>query len=82
MDPATLRRIDRAERAVRALGFTDLRVRHYGELGRLEVAAADVARALEPKTRVHICAAIRGAGYQRAVVATRPLRSGSLNISR
>ena len=80
VDPATLARIDRAERAVRALGFPELRVRHYGELGRLEVAAGDLARALAPHARERICAAIRGAGYARAIVAKQPLRSGSLNL--
>jgi uncharacterized protein len=77
VDPATLARIDRAERA---LGFPELRVRHYGDLGRLEVAAADLARALAPHARERICAAIRGAGYARAIVAKQPLRSGSLNL--
>ena len=46
VDPETLRRIDRAERNVRALGFPVLRVRHHGIMGRLEVAADDLDRAL------------------------------------
>ena len=62
VDPETLARIDRAERAVRALGFPMLRVRHHGILGRLEVAADDLDRALEqragdrrrdPRRRLH-----------------------------
>src|SRR3954453_2655715 len=46
VDPETLARIDRAEQAVRALGFPVLRVRHHGILGRLEIAAEDLDRAL------------------------------------
>jgi uncharacterized protein len=80
VDPATLARIDRAERAVRALGFRELRVRHFGDLGRLEVAGADLTRALAPHLRERLCAAIRGAGYTRATISERPLRSGSLNL--
>src|SRR5215218_5787280 len=59
VDPETLAQIDRAERAVRALGFPVLRVRHFGVLGRLEVD--DVPRALEHEAE--IVAAIKRAGY-------------------
>ena len=50
--PRRSRRIDRAERAVRALGFPVLRVRHHGILGRLEVAAEDLDRALEREPEI------------------------------
>jgi uncharacterized protein len=74
-----LARIDRAERAVRALGYSELRVRHYGNLGRLELPARDLSSALEPEVHAAICAAIRSAGYARAEVDNRPFRSGRLN---
>ena len=77
VDPETLARIDRAERAVRALGFPVLRVRHHGILGRLEVAAEDLDRALEREPE--IVAAIRAAGYAHAVIDREPFRSGRLN---
>ena len=77
VDPETLTRIDRAERAVRALGFPVLRVRHHGILGRLEVAAEDLDRALEREQE--IVAAIRLAGYDHAVIDREPFRSGRLN---
>jgi uncharacterized protein len=76
VDPETLAQIDRAERAVRALGFPVLRVRHFGVLGRLEVD--DVPRALEHEAE--IVAAIKGAGYERATIDPRPFRSGRLNV--
>ena len=80
VDTATLSRIDRAERAVRALGFPVLRVRHHGILGRLEVAGEDLERAFarEPE----IVAAIRAAGYAHAVIDREPFRSGRLNAVR
>ena len=78
--PDVLLQIDRAERAVKALGFDELRVRHFGELGRLELPADALARVapggrLEATLRHAICSA----GYERAVVGRAPLRSGSLN---
>ncbi|HWT22757.1 MAG TPA: hypothetical protein VN213_04560, partial [Solirubrobacteraceae bacterium] len=79
VDPATLARIDRAERAVRALGFPVLRVRHHGILGRVEVAAEDLDRALAREDEV--AAAVRAAGYAHAVVDREPFRSGRLNIA-
>jgi pyridinium-3,5-biscarboxylic acid mononucleotide sulfurtransferase len=80
VDAATLERIDRAERAVRGLGHRVLRVRHHGELGRLELAADELGPVLaEPARRAAVEAAIRSAGYARATVGSRPFRSGSLN---
>jgi pyridinium-3,5-biscarboxylic acid mononucleotide sulfurtransferase len=77
VSPATLARIDRAERNVRALGFPVLRVRHHGTLGRLEVAADDIDRAFEKRPEIE--AAIRAAGYARAEIDREPFRSGRLN---
>lgn len=79
IDPEMLARIDRAERAVRALGYRELRVRHYGELGKLELAAAELDRALTPQARMALCAAIRSAGYAHAAIDLEPFRSGALN---
>ena len=75
----TLDRVGRAEAAVRALGFADLRVRHYGDLARLEVPLADLARVLE--RRAEVVAALTGAGYLYATVDLEGLRSGNLNAA-
>ena len=77
VDPDTLARIDRAERAVRELGFPVLRVRHHGILGRIEIAAEDLDRALDREAE--IAAVVRAAGYAHAVVDREPFRSGRLN---
>src|SRR4051812_2169329 len=74
VDPETLAQIDRAERAVRALGFPVLRVRHHGILGRLEVAADDLDRALANERS--IVAVIKAAGYAHATIDLKPFRSG------
>ena len=69
----------RAEAAVRALGFADLRVRHYGDLARLEVPLADLARVLE--RRAEVVAAVVGAGYAYVTLDLEGLRSGNLNAA-
>jgi uncharacterized protein len=75
--PAALAQVDRAEQALKALGFSVLRVRHYGELGRVELAGDELARALaEPAA---VVAAVRSAGYREVAIDERPFRSGSLN---
>ena len=80
VDAATLARIDRAEQAVKALGYETLRVRHHGELGRLELPEGDLGAVSDsPRLRAELEAAIRSAGYARAEVGDRPFRSGSLN---
>jgi pyridinium-3,5-biscarboxylic acid mononucleotide sulfurtransferase len=74
---SALAQVDRAEQALKALGYRVLRVRHYGELGRVELAAEELPRALvapEP-----VIAAVRSAGYARVQIDDRPFRSGSLN---
>ena len=81
VDPEVLRQIDDAEQAVRALGYRVLRVRHHGELGKLELAADELERALEPEQRRAIAEAIRSAGYARTAIDLEPFRSGSLTAA-
>ena len=69
--------VARAESALRALGFAQLRVRHYGDLARIEVDQADLARAVE--CREAVVAAVRAAGYRYATLDLEGFRSGNLN---
>ena len=79
VDPAVLQRIDRAELALKQLGYRVLRVRHHGELGRVELAADELPRALaQPEPVVE---AVLAAGYARAEIDERPFRSGSLSMT-
>jgi uncharacterized protein len=71
-----LDRVGRAEQALHALGFADLRVRHYGEVARLEFPVADLPAALE--RRAEIVAAVRRAGYNYVTLDLEGLRSGNL----
>ena len=81
VEPAVLRQIDAAEQAVRALGYRVLRVRHHGDLGKLELAADELERALEPEQRQAIAEAIRSAGYARTTIDLEPFRSGNLTAA-
>ncbi|HET8893462.1 MAG TPA: ATP-dependent sacrificial sulfur transferase LarE [Gaiellaceae bacterium] len=78
VSPEVLEQIDRAEQEVRRLGFSVLRVRHYGEVARVEIGEDELPRALGPD-RAKIESAVRAAGYVQAEVHDRPFRSGSLN---
>lgn len=75
--PTTLAQVDRAEQGLKALGYRVLRVRHYGRLGRVELAAEELPRALA--TPGPVIDAVRRAGYVKAEINRRPFRSGSLN---
>lgn len=81
VDPGTLAQIDRAEVALKALGYRVLRVRHYDGTARVELAADELPRALSPTGRAEVAAAVRAAGYAAVEVSDAPFRSGSLNAS-
>ncbi len=66
-----------AESALKRLGFPAVRVRHYGELARVELPVADLQRALDD--REEVVRAVRGAGYRFVTIDLEGLRSGSLN---
>jgi uncharacterized protein len=72
-----LSRVDRAEGALRALGFGDVRVRHYGDTARIELPSADLTRAAQQAEAV--VAAVTGVGYRYATLDLAGLRSGNLN---
>ena len=75
-----LAQVDRAELSLKQRGYRELRVRHFGELGRVQLGAADLPRAADPAEHAALLACVRAAGYQRAEIDERPLRSGSLNL--
>jgi pyridinium-3,5-biscarboxylic acid mononucleotide sulfurtransferase len=81
--PVTLERlaqIEEAERALRALGFRALRVRHHGALARIEVPPADLGRALEQRDAIVRC--VRDAGFRIVALDLEGLRSGGADAPR
>ena len=76
-----LRRIELAERAVRALGVTgDLRVRYHGDLARVELSRTELDRWLAPGARTRLRDAVASAGFARVAIDLAGFRSGSLNV--
>ncbi|HVN75769.1 MAG TPA: ATP-dependent sacrificial sulfur transferase LarE, partial [Thermoanaerobaculaceae bacterium] len=74
-----LAQIGRAEAALRALGFRELRVRHHGSTARIELPKADIERVLSGGLSDEIVARVRGAGFAFVALDLEGLRSGSLN---
>jgi uncharacterized protein len=75
--PKVLSQVDRAEMALRRLGFADLRVRHHDKLARVEVEPQMIPRALAQ--RDEIVAAVRAVGYTHVTIDLEGLRHGSMN---
>jgi uncharacterized protein len=82
--PVTVERlamVERAERALRELGVDgDLRVRHHGDLARIELGAEEMARWGDAASLAALRDAVRRAGFARAALDLRGFRSGSLNV--
>ena len=76
---AVLAEVAAAESALRRLGFRELRVRHYGDLARVELPVADLEAAL--CRRSEVVAAVRSAGYRYVTLDLEGLRSGNLNAA-
>jgi uncharacterized protein len=74
-----LAQVERAEEALHALGFMQVRVRHHGDLARIEIARGDLARALTLSMLDAMTEALRGAGFLYVTLDTQGYRSGSMN---
>jgi uncharacterized protein len=79
-DPITvekLRQVGSAERAIRALGFRGFRVRHHGDVARLEIPADQLPRAME--LAAEIVAGVKSAGYDYVTLDLEGYRAGRMN---
>jgi uncharacterized protein len=75
--PERLEQVERAEAALRRLGLRDLRVRHHGDVGRVEVGEGELEDAFA--RRAEIAAAVKAAGFRVAALDLEPFRSGRMN---
>jgi len=82
--PVTVRRlsaVERAERALRALGVSgNLRVRHHGDTGRVEMDLSELELWYRDDRATQLRDAVRRAGFDNVVIDPRGFRSGSLNV--
>lgn len=74
---AALRQIEKAESALKALGFSQVRVRHHGDVARIEVDPPDIERVVAERERVS--SALREAGYTFVSLDLEGYATGSLN---
>jgi uncharacterized protein len=74
-----LAQIGRAERALRRLGFRQVRVRHHEQVARIELDPAEFSRLLDEDLRARLVAEVRAAGYLYVTLDLQGYRTGSLN---
>lgn len=74
-----LEQVERSEESLRQLGFREFRVRHHGELARVEIARNELPRALTMEMMDAITESLRTAGFKYIALDCAGFRSGSLN---
>ena len=72
--------VERGEDAIRALGFRQFRVRHHGEIVRIEIAQDELDRALDPTMAAQFTAIFKQLGFKFVTLDLEGFRSGSMNI--
>ncbi|MGD0415540.1 MAG: ATP-dependent sacrificial sulfur transferase LarE [Terriglobales bacterium] len=77
--PEALSVIERGEDALRALGFRQFRVRHHGEIVRLEIASEELPRALTAEMAREFTTVFKGLGFKFVTLDLEGFRSGSMN---
>jgi uncharacterized protein len=75
-----LYRIERAEDALRDMGFVQIRVRdHGGAIARIEVTVDDISRLADPRIRREVTRALKAFGYKYVCVDLEGYRTGAMN---
>lgn len=74
-----LNQVATAERALHELGLGEVRVRHYGDLARIEVRVAEVPRLADDPLRAQVVEALKAAGFIYVTLDLQGFRSGSMN---
>jgi uncharacterized protein len=80
VDPGKLAQVEAAEHALRGLGFADSRVRHHGEVARVELPPADLERAASDELRGRVVAAVRAAGFAFVALDLVGIQSGAFTL--
>jgi uncharacterized protein len=77
--PERLRQVEDGEERLRALGFRQVRLRHHGEIARVEIDPGELAAALDPALARAIVAAIKPLGFRFVSLDLEGYRTGALN---
>jgi uncharacterized protein len=71
--------VEKGEDAIRALGFRQFRVRHHGEIVRIEISREELSRALDPAMAAQFSSIFKGLGFKFVTLDLEGFRSGSMN---
>jgi pyridinium-3,5-biscarboxylic acid mononucleotide sulfurtransferase len=71
--------VENGEDAIRALGFRQFRVRHHGDIVRIEIAREELARALDPNMATEFTKIFKALGFKFVTLDLEGFRSGSMN---
>jgi pyridinium-3,5-biscarboxylic acid mononucleotide sulfurtransferase len=74
-----LRMVDEAEDFLFGLGFKQVRVRHYGDLARIEILKEEMARLMDGSLREKVVGHLKEIGYRYITLDLQGFRSGSMN---
>lgn len=74
-----LSQVEQGEAALRALGFEQVRLRHHGELARVEIEPSELPKALDPEMAARIVEKIKPLGFRYVSLDLEGYRTGSLN---
>ncbi|OFV98207.1 MAG: TIGR00268 family protein [Acidobacteria bacterium RIFCSPLOWO2_02_FULL_61_28] len=74
-----LKKVEDGEDALRQLGFRQFRVRHHGELVRIEIAPEELPKALDPQMAQKFTEIFKKLGYKYVTLDLEGYRTGSLN---
>jgi len=77
--PEKIAQVEKAESGLRELGFRQLRVRHHGDVARIEVPRADIARLVDGEISKKVIARMKEAGFTYVTIDLEGFRSGSMN---
>lgn len=75
-----LAQVEGGEEALRELGFQDLRIRHHGDVARIELPAEDITRAMAPPLRERIRTAVQQHGFRFVTVDLAGIQSGAFTL--
>ncbi len=77
--PEALAMVERGEEALRELGFEQFRVRHHGDIVRIEIAAGELQRAMNPQMSAEFTRIFKALGFKYVTLDLEGFRSGSMN---
>jgi uncharacterized protein len=77
--PEALQVVEQGEEALRQMGFRQFRVRHHGDIVRIEIAREEMPRALTPEMAIEFTRIFKALGFSYVTLDLEGFRSGSMN---